>query len=366
MISSKHGGNPWAMIEERSLDPTQVLDFSADLNPLGPPPHLDALLKESCPQVVFYPEPSYREFRNAVAQYTGIDASHILPGNGTADLIHLISRTRPRSRAVVLVPTFTEYERAVEADGGEVIPWRSEEENNGAPVSGSLNGSLPLDNVRTLYLCNPNNPTGQLWSQEEVLRCAARCEERGILFVVDEAYMDLVEEPGRFSVFSEVPRFRHLMVLRSLTKSFAVPGLRVGFLGASRLMIQELQRFQPPWVMNALAAQAGAWLVQQEEYLEHSRRTLKSLRESLWEGLRSLSGLSPVASAANFFLCRMTEGGWSNQRLAQKCARHGILIRTCDDFTGLEKGRFIRVAVRRAPENSRLLETLREILHRAG
>ena len=344
-----HGGNPWDLAQKKGVALSELLDFSADLNPFGPPPQLGRLLQEAAAYLGYYPEPTYREFREAVAQILGLDPACILPGNGTADLIHLISRWKGPARAAVIVPTFTEYERAVKADRGTVVPWTLQ---------------IQEDRLTLLFLCNPNNPTGTLLSRDRLLNLLEVCEGRGMTTVVDEATMDLVEEGRRYTISPEVTRFRNLIVLRSFTKGYGVPGLRAGYGVAAPERVEELSRFQPPWAMNLLAAWVGARLVKDQQFLAESRRRLKEARGRMWERLKEIPGAEVSPSQANYFLCRLTSPLVSNEPLAAQLQERGILIRTCDDFTGLEPGRFIRMSVRRDSENDRLLDSLEELLGR--
>lgn len=360
-LTFQHGGNPWAVLEdEKELD--HFLDFSADLNPFGPPPGLRKLLQSSWDRIGWYPEPTYRTFRETVAQKEGLDPAHILPGNGTADLIHLISRLVARAQAAVVVPTFTEYERAVQADGGKVIPWVLKEEEGFDPLPLMKRKASSSRKPDLLFLCHPNNPTGSLWPREELLKWIESYERAGITVVVDEAYIDLVEEPSRYSLIGWVKRFHRLIVLRSLTKVFHVPGLRIGYLAASPEMVGRLQAIQPPWVMNALAAEIGSRLVQDRDFLSSSREKLERERSLLRKGLQEVKGIRVFPSEANFFLCRVLDPAWSNRSLGERLCEQGIGVRVCNDFTGLPQGRFIRVAVRRFKENIRLLAAFKELL----
>ena len=394
-MTGRHGGNPWALVKPRSGSArrapfvmsqrdiphsasglalpdlprgfaiTQVLDFSANLNPVGPPPGVESLLEEARGRIRWYPEPTYREFRESVAKAEGVDPSCILPGNGTADLIHLISRWKARGRVAVVVPTFTEYERAAQADQSEVFPLHLKEELDFFPDGlGREIGSLGA--VQLLFLCNPNNPTGRLWPVKPLQELLGACQRAGTVVVVDEAYMEFLEDRLRYSSVPWVKRFQNLIVLRSMTKIFSVPGIRIGYGVTCEKTALALRQIQPPWPMNGLAASLGERLIGESGFLERSRREIAGFRQQLRTDLQGLPGIKLVPSEANFILCRLMDPAQTAQGLAQDLARRGILIRVCDDFTGLEPGRFIRVAVRRPEENQRLLQALQEILRHAG
>ena len=375
--AASHGGNPWVLLESPAGDPSAVLDFSADLNPLGPPPALGQLLQEAASRVPWYPEPTYREFREAAARAEGVDPAQILPGNGTADLIRLISRWRAGCTVLVMTPTFTEYERAAAADRSAVVPWPADEE---AGFVHSTRYPVPIGGARInpgtekwgryssqmegglLFVCNPNNPTGVLWRREQLLELIALAGRRDAVVVLDEAYMDFVEDGRRYSLASLTERNPALLVLRSLTKSFCIPGLRAGYLVGSPDRVRRLQSVRPPWAMNAMAAFVSARLLEQEQeaWLDSTRRQVGLWRSSLEQDLRVLDWIRPYPAAANFLLCRLLDPAKPGPWLAERLAKRGILIRTCDDFTGLEPGRFIRLAVRSAEENRRLVEALQD------
>ncbi len=350
-------------MEREAAGSGEVLDFSADLNPLGPPPGLEEVLLEGAREIRLYPEPSYQNLREALAEFEGTRPERLLVGNGTADLIHLITRWAQPKRVAVVAPTFTEYERAAAADRAQVLPWLLREERGFS--SEALEGPERLREAQVLFLCNPNNPTGGLWPQSQLRRWLERAHRAGCLTVVDEAYMDFVGKGRRYSAAAWIEEFPQLVVLRSLTKIFSVPGLRIGYLVSSPERVSALSQVQPPWPVNGLAVRAGAWLVRQEEYLEESRREMERFKRVFETALQGLSGLRPFPSEANFFLCRLTGPGASAERLGGELSARGILVRLCDDFRGLEPDRFFRTAVRTPEENSRLLEALREIL-RAG
>lgn len=352
----------WAAARQSGTPVGEWLDFSADLNPWAAEEIPAAVMEEAWAQVRHYPDPEYRRFREAAAEREGADPASILPGNGTADLIHLISRWRKGGRAGIPVPTFTEYARAVRADGGEVLTWRFPEENgfSGEGFPRVLR-QMPADLV---FLCNPNNPTGRIWPVEVLNECVELCEQKGILLIVDEAYLELSEDPARASLAALAGRRRSLLVLRSMTKTFGIPGLRIGYAVGHPQEIARLEAFQPPWSLNTLAAEAGIWFLKQgENRTAEWRNRLASARVEMTHALRGMPGLRPVPSEANFLLCRSDR---ETAVVAQALERQKILIRRCDDFDGLEPDRFFRAAVRRPRENQRLLAALKEIFSHAG
>ncbi|MBI1953160.1 MAG: threonine-phosphate decarboxylase [Candidatus Omnitrophica bacterium] len=360
---SPHGGNIWELCRRRGFDPPEVLDVSADLNPLGPPPGWEGRLAEGLKSLRWYPDPDYLDFRRAAACLHGLEPECILPGNGTAELIHLAAGASRFRRAVVAVPTFTEYERALAGRGKPISLWPLQ-----AP--GFRPPSLPSDfsgcESGLIFLCNPNNPTGTLWPRESLVELLAAAGKHQATVVVDEAYLDFVPDPGRYSMAGQVKHFKNLIVLRSLTKSFALPGLRIGYLAAEPGMAAALAQEQPPWSLNALAAGLGPWLLEQSGHLAESRRELTKLRLELLEDLRSVPGLRIHPSEANFFLCELTDPELSTREIRQALEGQGILIRTCDDFTGLTPGRFFRVAVKPRRENERLITAMKGLFAHAN
>lgn len=358
-MNSTHGGNIWPLLE-KGIDPSHLLDFSVDLNPLGPPAGWQAVLREGLEEAALYPDPVYRDLRRALAEMEGVSPSCILPGNGTAELIHLITRRVKPARAIAAVPTFSEYERAVRADGGQWVPSFLREEEGFLPGPPEWAGQI---GAQILFLCNPNNPTGRAWPQERLMEWLETSHRQGMMAVVDEAYIDFLEEPRKVSTVRWLSRFPRLIVLRSMTKFFAVPGLRLGFLAASEEIVSGLAEIQPPWPVNGPAALVGRWLAGQRDYLERSRQAMAVFRKDLSARLGALPGVVCAPSEANFILCRLKDRMESTQVLGAALAERGILVRLCDDFLGLEPGRFFRVAVRTPEENGRLLNALRGVLH---
>lgn len=326
------------------------LDFSQNVNPLGPPSGaLDAARRAVTEKSGCYPALDYPELRQALASYIGVTADTILPTNGGAEALFLAARAaaeNPGRRALVLEPTFSEYVAAARAASLEPVRWVSRRpEDDFAFDSGVLDD---LEDVAAVFLCNPNNPTGNALSRDEMMDVWSRVREKGAALIVDEAFADF--SPGA-SVAEEV--VEGLYVARSLTKFFAIPGLRLGCLISANP--ERAQSFQPSWSVNAPAAAAGAVAARDPGFAKRSISMVERLCVALYESLNELPGIEAFPGAANFLLARGPEG------LAGRLAQRGILVRGCEPFPGLGP-EFFRVAVRGEGENGRLIEALREEL----
>lgn len=357
-----HGGNPWDAIRTYGLAHEDLLDFSLDINPLGFPPGLRALILEHLEDLQRYPDPGARALREAIAASDQVPVEAVLPGNGSSELISLLVRLRAFRKALVVVPTFTEYEWALEPLGIEPACVTTQEADGFQLATSRAFWEPLLRDVELVFLCNPNNPTGAALAKERVLELARWCRDAGAILVVDEAYVEFTERPEALSVLPDALELGHVIVLRSLTKPFAIPGLRLGYAVAPPDAVETLRALQPAWPLNALALAVGPRLFEATGYLLKTRQAIAEWRTQLAASLQALEGLVPLPSVTNFLLCKLTRPEIPASGLAQQLARRGLLIRACDDFTGLEAGRFIRLAVRRPEDNARLVTELREAL----
>lgn len=333
----------------RSLDVPvdELLDFSQNINPLGAPRAvLEAARRALYRESGRYPEPGYSELRGALARYLGVPPKSVVPTNGGAEALFLAAGAAGAGRALVLEPTFSEYAAAARASGMEVARRVARR-----PEAGFAFDPASLDDlgrISLVFLCNPNNPTGDSLGYREVLEVAARVREAGAVLVVDEAFADFA--PG-VSVAPMVDE--GLWVARSFTKFFAIPGLRLGCLVSGDA--ERVQALQPSWPVNAVAAAAGIAAAADHGFAETSVAEVSRLRKHLFGALETLPGIQPFPGAANFLLVRGPEG------LAGRLARRGVLVRGCAPFMGLGP-EYFRVAVRGEAENGRLVSAIREEL----
>ncbi len=339
-----HGGR----FREAALNGSSPLDFSANINPLGSPPLEDVILRE-LKRIGYYPDNRYPEFRQAAARFVGVMPENIVPGNGSSELIRLFAEMTLDEDDLALIPfpTFGEYENQSLLSGAKIR--RIKTGSDGVP----LISDSDLREANAVFVCNPNNPTGRLLPKENITALAKRCEQSETFLLVDEAFIEL-SDPDQ-SVAKLAPQMEYLFVMRSLTKSFGVPGLRLGFGVANPLFAGIMDRARIPWSISSVAAAAGTYLLNNAGYLKDSRDLIR--REINWlnEALSNL-GLSPLPSSVNFILVNIEPSGICSDELSETMADSGVLVRDCQSF-GLGKS-YIRVAVRNRDENEQLIAAL--------
>lgn len=359
MLRPKHGGNlSWAAAVA-GCEPQALLDFSASINPLGPPASvLQALHDHLATLLSAYPNPDYGSLRSCLADYHGLEPEWVLPGNGAAELLTWAARDLAScDRVYLLTPAFGDYRRSLRAFGAKV-------EDRPLAVDRLFDGDLSDadwgDAIATLpqlgpqdgmVLNNPHNPTGYLWDAEAV---RSRLDQGGLV-VVDEAFMDFLPPEQQQSVVGWVQAFPNLVVLRSLTKFYSLAGLRLGYALLHPQRAERWQQWRDPWPVNGLAAIAAEVALKDLAFQQQTWDWLPAARQTLVPGLRGLAGLEVYSGCANFLLVRSQRSCVQLQR--QLLQRDQILIRDCLSFEGLGD-RFFRIAVRRPEENQRLLSAL--------
>ncbi|MHC1630845.1 MAG: threonine-phosphate decarboxylase CobD [Methanotrichaceae archaeon] len=352
-----HGGKIRAMASRLGVDQGDLLDFSANINPLGSPP-LEDLIQQEMKSICHYPDNEYSEFRRAAADFVGVDPENIVPGNGSSELFRLFAEMiiEDGDKTVITIPTFGEYETQSRLFGAQI-----KYVHRGVQVSKNPEDFLDdraIKESKAVFICNPNNPTGTLLARSQIADLARRCERYETFLLVDEAFIEL-SDPSQ-SVAEMAPLMDYLFVSRSLTKSFGVPGFRLGFGVAGNCMAKVMNRTRLPWSISSLASAVGAYLLGQVDHLEKSREKIKSELTWLTEKLRLLD-LNPVESTVNFILVNVRSTGYTSTELTEKMIFEKVLVRDCRSFPGLGDG-YIRVAVRSRDENEQLVNALETVL----
>ncbi len=347
-----HGARLEESAEASGKRADELLDFSVNLNPLGPP-KLKKLLDGACKNINNYPDNRYTGFKKAAADYLNVAPENIVSGNGSSELIRLFAETviEPGDRVTIPYPTFGEYEFQCRLFGANV-----------EYIEYSSIANLNPDGNKAVFLCNPNNPTGKLLRRQEVMKIARKCIASSVFFFVDEAFIELSNPKESIAKLAATNDF--VIVLRSLTKTYAVPGLRIGFAVASFDFAALLNNIRLPWNLNSIASSVGEQLLKHNKnYIESSLLLIKKERQWLTSKLSAIRGFKLYPSDANFILIETDDFAINPKELAERMLRHGIIIRDCASF-GLEN--HIRVAVRKRSENKKLIKAFASVVSEWG
>ena len=353
MNQPNHGGNlAWAA-EIAGCPASSLLDFSASINPLGPPSSVINALQAAFVQLRNYPDPNYCSLRSRLANFHDIPGDWILPGNGSAELLTWAGRELAKANeTILLTPAFGDYYRALTAFSAKVKPISFD------IFSQQLLPQIipPADYSQTgLLLNNPHNPTGRLFRKSEILPLL----DQFSLVVIDEAFMDFLPPEQSESLLGLVEKYPNLIILRSLTKFYSLPGLRLGYAIGHPHYLQRWQAWRDPWPVNILAEVAAIAGIEDQAFQQQTWDWLKSARPNLEKNLASIAGLFPLPASVNFILVKTDFASSLLQK--QLLMNHQLLIRDCLSFPELGD-RFFRVAVRTEVDHQKLLQGLTEFI----
>jgi threonine-phosphate decarboxylase len=349
----EHGGQPDLMKKLLEAEDLEVLDFSANLNPLGPPEWLQGELEDQWKKLLCYPDPNYTFSTSALAWMERIDDDGILLTNGGAEAIFLAAKYFEGKSAGIVHPAFSEYERACRHYHLQVTDFiTSPVDDFRLPMNQLLKAMPDLD---VLFLCRPNNPTGMVIPKTEIKMLLEQGLHDHTFLVIDEAFVDFVTSESLTPLLKEYP---NLILLRSLTKMFTIPGLRLGYMMASDVVINEMKSFQVPWSVNALASAIAPLLLRDKHFMGHTVRWLDGQTRNLKDfGEKNDFYLSNTS--VNFYLLQDNRNPQKTDTLFSFLFQHGILARHTYNFKGLE-GSHLRLAIRSEEENAKLLAILKK------
>jgi threonine-phosphate decarboxylase len=350
-----HGGDVDMWARSAGIEAGEMLDFSASINPLGPPASARKAFVKSYGEISRYPDPYGHKLKEALAERHGMSPAEVLAGNGSTQLIYLLCvALRPRN-ALIVGPAFSEYANALALGGATIRQF----------ILGADDGfqfSMPRfmaswdKDCDIVFLPTPNSVTGELISRVEIEKIADTALARKCFVIVDEAFIDFVENESVKMLVRENP---YLIVLRSLTKYYALPGLRLGYLFGEARRVAQLSSYQEPWSVNTPALSVARACLKDAGFTSKTERWLEKEKKFLPERLRAIEGFHPFAPRANFLLVKIDRTGTDALQLRSFLSTKKILIRACDSFAGLGADYF-RVAVKRRKDNLLLLTTLRE------
>ena len=374
-MSKIHGGNIFQFAHEQRIEPYDVIDFSANINPLGPSQHGLSALESQLRYISHYPDATNDDILNAIADIYGMNKNQIVVGNGAAELLYAICRLPGYTGAFVPAPGFSEYKAALEASRIPVrdIYYRPREDEHGKPYfevpylaletfAAELKGQ---DGRIIVFLGNPNNPDGTLLDKNHILTIASMLKDANSLLVIDESFIDFVGndtlQDNEYSMRSLVNEFDNIIVVHSFTKFYAVPGLRIGAAFSNPLIIEQLNSFIPTWSVNTLAQSYTEAALNDVEYVKRTKQVLHEEQLFMYNSLDTIDGITVYPPSANFMLFHIEQEGITAESINEVLKKYNMIVRNCDSYMGLNN-QWVRVAIKDHDTNVKLVEKLTDIL----
>lgn len=339
-----------------------VIDFSVNIPELEYPEGFEDVIKKALYQIKKYPEIDGISSKKAIAGYNDVDLDQIVLGNGATDLIYLMSRALDIQNATIIQPTFTEYSRAMILNNVEIHHYHLKPENNFMLNKDDLLHHLAKTNSDLLILCNPNNPTGTFIEMDVIEEIMLNVQNKDMMLMIDESFIDFVSgyrvDWNRESLNALI-KSNSVVVIRSMTKNFMIPGIRTGYAIGSKKIIAAMNRIKEPWSINALALACIPFFLKQNRFLSDLRNWCHDELEFMLSSLRELEHLTVFESSANFILFRLDKE--STNDFMSSVIEGGAYIRPCEDFEGLDR-RYYRIALRSREDNIKLLKIIMEAI----
>ncbi len=354
-----HGSDLEKIQQVYGIKKEDITSFSANVNPLGVSPLLRKQLSSHIDAITSYPDREYTALRSCIAAYAGCEAKNVLVGNGSTELISLLIQLSHPKKALIVGPTYSEYEREISLGGGSCLYYPLPEENgfqlDVSHFTAQLNERLDL-----VVICNPNNPTSTAISRDGMRRILDVCKQHDIFVMVDETYVEFAPEPEKISAVPLASYYNNIIILRGTSKFFAAPGLRLGYaITGSRDLIEAINSRKNPWTINSLAVVAGEIMFQDTAYIEATRRLIAGERERMFSILDADERFHVYPPTANFMLVRILSPQLSSGELFERAIRRNMMIRDCSTFPFLDQ-HYIRFCIMDPEMNTKLLACLLE------
>lgn len=356
-----HGSDLEKIEKVYGIKKEEIASFAANVNPLGISPKLRATLAERIDSIMSYPDREYTSLRKHIADYVQADMDKIIVGNGSTELISLLIQIKKPKKALIVGPTYSEYEREISLGGGSTLYYRLEEENNFILNIASLEKAI-TEEIDLLVICNPNNPTSTAISRNDMRKILDICKQKGIFVMVDETYVEFAEDLNKISSIPLTDYYNNIIILRGISKFFAAPGLRLGYAICGNVdLLKEINQRKNPWTINSLAAVAGEIMFTDEQYIKDTKELIASERSRICNILNSWKNIKYYPPTANFILVKIEKEGITSKDVFDTAIKKGLIIRDCSTFPFLDN-KFIRFCFMTPQLNDALLEVLQELL----
>ncbi|MCX7746416.1 MAG: threonine-phosphate decarboxylase CobD [Clostridia bacterium] len=354
-----HGGNIYWAAKRFGLNPLHILDYSANINPLGIPDIMKKAFISSIGNAVHYPDPDCSELKEEISRYLSIPIENIIIGNGASEVIFLLFKTLNLNKILIPSPTFSEYCNAAEDAGVEVDYFLlMEKDEFKLDADLLINRSHGCD---AIMLCNPNNPTSTMVNREDLLKILHFAFEKSMVLIVDEAFIELTKEGNENSLIDQIENYHNLFIIRAFTKVFSIPGVRLGYGLGEAGLIKKMWRQKMPWSVNSFALSIGKVLPELKEYLSDTSGWLKEELHWFYDELTKIKELKVFKPETNFILIKILCDRFDASRLFKALAARGIIIRDASNFKTLNN-KFFRIAVKDRNSNVKFLAIIKETI----
>lgn len=357
-----HGSDLEEIERVYGIHKEDIISFSANVNPLGVSFRLRETLTNHIDAITTYPDREYTSLRRCIADYVHADPRNIIVGNGSTELISLFIQTTNPRKALIVGPTYSEYEREVSMGGGRSHYFSLTEAGEFELDTAALTEELSHE-VDLLILCNPNNPTSSVIKRAQMREILDFCKRKSITVLVDETYVEFTEDPDEVTAIPLTEFYNNIIILRGISKFFAAPGLRLGYAICGNHDLQkEIDRKKNPWSINSLAAIAGEIMFQDEPYIQETRRLIRTQRRHVCRQLDADASYKTFQAHANFVLVKILNDHITSGDVFDAAIRQNLMVRDCSTFPFLSN-KYFRLCFMLPEQNERLLKVLLDLVH---
>lgn len=356
-----HGGDIDAIANIYGVNRSEIIDFSGNINPLGISPLAKTAMTKNLDLITTYPDRNYVSLRNSLSKFSGVNAEHIIVGNGSTELISLMIQMKKPKEILIIGPTYSEYERETNLAGGNVHYIQLQEDKD-FQLDLDLLLSHIKNNIDMLVICNPNNPTSTCIHLSDLKIILEKCKQKDVFVMIDETYIEFVENMEDVAATSLIPHYDNLLILRGISKFFSSPGLRLGYGMCSNLdLIRDMNHYKNPWTINILASFGAEIMLQDDSYIDQTKQLFHQERSKIYNEMSLWDNIKVYKPQANFILFKLLDQTIQGHTIYEKLLTQNMLIRDASSFPFLND-RFLRFCFLLPEQNKALLTALKKEL----
>lgn len=357
-----HGGDLDSISKAYGISRSDIIDFSGNINPLGISPLAKEEITHNLDLISTYPDRNYTSLRKGISDYVGVDSNHIIVGNGSTELISLMIQMKKPKELLIIGPTYSEYEREASLSGSNIQYFRLKEEDDFDINVNDLISQLTTD-IDMLVICNPNNPTSTCIHTPKLKLILDKCKENNVFVMIDETYVEFVENIESVSATSLIPHYDNLLILRGISKFFSAPGLRLGYgMSSNKDLINHMNNHKNPWTTNILASFGTELMLRDTAYINKTKTMFDEQRDLIYKELLTWKNIKVYKPEANFVLFKLLDTNIKGSDIFEKMLQQRMLIRDASSFPFLNE-RFLRFCFLLPRQNKALLTALKKELN---